>query len=174
MALPSPTTSGYVADGGELSVTVSAAMVTAISELTTAEDIVFNNVRSFRPVEQPERTTRSNRVTAGIIAGTSANKGHYVYDLILVDDEFLGAAGEHGTDLISSCQLLRLVKENEVALGGLTATPAGDSATHMTITLGGEIQVIMASDPDIDADAESEAERTFRITAESRTIAAHG
>lgn len=158
------TANAYIDDSGELIQTVTADMVTAITELSTAEDITANCVRQFATPTRPTRTTRSKRVTTGRLSATTAQDGHYEHDLTIVDDwsaDFDG--GEHGTDNISLYQLYWLAFQAEVAIGPLKVTPAGSDAGMTQWSLGGAIHVLDCPPPNVNADAQEENEVTIRL-----------
>ncbi len=170
------TINAYVADQGEVEVTLSAGNVSAIAAFTTAEAIVIDGaVRSFKRTNNPERTTTSMRVTGDTTPITVTNNTvpHETWELVLVDDYHSGAAGEWGTDDLSAVEIfLELLKARQ-APGALKCTPAGGTSANIETTLA-DPQVLSVSEPEINADATEPATVTVMLSASSSTKAAHG
>lgn len=170
------TINAYVADQGEVEVTISAGNVTAIAAFTTAEAIIIDGaVRSFKRTNNPERTTTSMRVTGDTTPITSTNNtiSHETWELVLVDDYHSGAAGEWGTDDLSAVEIFRELWVARQAPGALKCTPGGGTTTNIETTLA-DPQVLSVSEPEIDADSTEPATVTVMLSASSSSKAAHG
>lgn len=170
------TINSYVADQGEVEITISAGNVSAIAAFTTAESIIIDGaVRSFKRTNNPERTTTSMRVTGDTTPITVTNNTipHETWELVLVDDYHSGAAGEWGTDDLSAVEIFREFFIARVAPGGLKCTPAGGAAANIETTLA-DVAVLSVSEPDIDADSTEPAVVTVMLSASASTKAAHG
>lgn len=170
------TINSYVADQGEVEVTISAGNVTAIAAFTTAESVVIDGVvRKFERTNNPERTTTSMRVTGDTtpIAVTNSTVEHETWTLEIVDDYYSGAAGEWGTDDLAAVEIfLELFNARETP-GGFKCTPAGGGAANIEITLA-DAEVLSVSKPVIDADSTAPATVTVMLSASSSSEAAHG
>ncbi len=170
------TANAYVADQGEVEITISAGNVSAIAAFTTAESIIIDGaVRSFKRSNNPERTTTSMKVTGDTvpIAVTSNTIEHETWELILVDDYYSGAAGEWGTDDLAAVEIFQEFFKARETPGAIKCTPAGGASANMEITLV-DAEVVSVGRPEIDADSTSPATVTIMLTASSSTIAAHG
>ena len=170
------TINSYVADQGEVEITISAGNVSAIAAFTTAESIILDGaVRSFKRTNNPERTTTSMRVTGDTtpIVVTNNTIPHETWELVLVDDYHSGAAGEWGTDDLSAVEIFRELFTAREAPGGLKCTPAGGSAANIETTLA-DPAILSVSEPDIDADSTEPATVTVMISASASSKAAHG
>jgi len=173
------TNNHYVGDNAELTIAISASNVANLATFTTAETIVLWGVlRKAEETTSQRRTHEETRVTGCPEAPiTYSNKqlGKVVWTLTLVDDYFKGETGEWGTDGLTSWEIFNafftnLVNEDP---GGITITPAGNLATHITHTLVNP-KVVFVSRPGGDADATKINEYTVEIGADSTTQAVHG
>jgi hypothetical protein len=170
------TINSYVADQGEVEVTISAGNVTAIAAFTTAEAIVIDGaVRSFKRTNNPERTTSSMRVTGDTTPITSTNNTipHETWELVLVDDYHLGLAGEWGTDDLSAVEIFLELFKARQAPGAFKCTPAGGGSANIETTLA-DPSVLSVSEPEINADSTEPATVTVMLSASSSSKAAHG
>jgi hypothetical protein len=169
------TINAFVADQGEVAITISAANVSAIAAFTTAEEIVIDGaVRSFERTNNPERSVESTRVTGSttpiVTAGDTVP--HETWELVLVDDYHEGAAGEWGTDLLAAVEIFEELFAARQDPGGLQCTPAGGATGDIETTLVAP-RIVAVGQPVIDADATVPATVTVLIAAESHTSAAH-
>lgn len=171
------TINSYSTAQGELEVTLSAGNVSAIAAFTTAESIVIDGVlRSFRRTNNPERPVSETRVTGSDTPITIAGRiiPREMWELVLVDDYFLGAAGEWGTDDLSAVEIFRELFIAREQPGGLKCTPAGGASANIEITLT-DPEIVAVGLPEIDADSEDQvATVTIMISASGHTTAAHG
>lgn len=171
------TANAYIADRGELKITISAADVTAIAAFTTAESITLDGaVVSFIQTTIPSRDVVEQRVTGSGTPITIARDtvGREGWTLVLVDDYFLGAAGEWGTDLLSAVEIFQEFFTARREISALKITPAGSTSTYLTITLDDPIEVLSISPPETNANSTAVATRTVILSAPSHTEAAHG
>lgn len=170
------TANAYVPDQGEVEITISAGNVTAIAALTTAEAIIIDGaVRSFKRTNNPERPVVSTKVTGSTtpitIVGDTLE--HELWELVLVDDYYSGAAGEWGTDSLAAVEIFKEFFEARETPGGLKCTPAGGGSANIEITLV-DAEILSVGLPDIDADQDGPAQVVVTLSSSSHTTAAHG
>lgn len=166
----------YVADQGEVTITLSAANVSAIAAFTTAEQIILDGVvRSFRRTNNPERSVESTNVTGDDdpIVTVGKTVPHEEWELMVVDDYHSGQAGEWGTDNLSGVEIfLELFKAKEDP-GGFSCTPNGGNTGDIETTLVNP-KIKAVGEPEINADANgSVAVVPILISAEKSTKATH-
>ncbi len=169
------TINDYISDGGELEITISAADVAAMTELTTAEDIDLSGTLRRLTETQPEsRPVSEVWVTgdASPLSNTSNKTTTSTWQVVLVDDYYKGAAGEWGTDLLAAVEIFNAFYDNNRQISALLATPAGGSTGDIQVTLV-NCNVNQRAHPIIDADANSPNEITFEMRVESFSEAAH-
>lgn len=159
---------------GEVAIVVSAADVTALAALTTAETIVIDGVvKSFKRTGDPERNVESVRVTGDTtpIISVQDTVDHEIWELVIVDDEGGGGTGEWGTDTLTAVELIKAYYDARRAIP-IKVTPAGGATGDTQHTLN-NAEVIMFGKPEIDADSTSLGMRTIRFASASSTEAAH-
>ena len=169
------TINAYTPDQGSLVVTVSAADVTAMSELTTAEALTLDT--AVRKLEETSPRTREHTevyVTGSIspILTMSDHLSATTWTLIIVDDYSLGSAGEIGTDLLTAVEIFQAYMDNGRPIDDVAVTPAG-SATGMIETTLATVEVKSITHPMTDADATAPNEVTIVFIVESYTKATH-
>lgn len=171
------TINSYVADAGEVEVTISADNVTAVAAFSTAESIIIDGaVRSFRRTNQPQRSVVHTKVTGDVdpIVTRSENKTEgELWELVLIDDYFSGAAGEWGTDDLAAAEIFIELDAAGEDPGGLKCTPAGGAAANIEITLANP-KLLGWTTPEINADNDAPNEITVFLAADGHTRAAHG
>jgi hypothetical protein len=169
------TINAFVPNRGDLRVTISAAAVTAIAGLTTAEAISIKGVlRTFERSNNPARPVESQRVSGhakplSFVGGIEETE---TWKIVILDDKSKGAAGEWGTDNLSAVDIFRWHLDAEIPLGGLAATPAGSATGMIEYSLQSPIDVISVSVPKIDADAKKADEIEIVVSCPSHTPAA--
>jgi hypothetical protein len=169
------TINAYVPDRGEIVVTVSAADVAAMSELTTAEALTLDT--AVRKLEETAPKTREH--TEVYVTGSndpiltmSAKGSATTWTLTLVDDYSSGAAGEIGTDLLAAVEIFQAYFDNARTMVDIAVTPAGSASPMIETTLT-NAEVKSITHPMIDADATAPNEVTIILLVESFVKAAH-
>jgi hypothetical protein len=167
----------YVADQGEVEVTLSAANVAASAALTTAEAIIIDGaVRAFRRTNSPQRSLVFTKVTGDqdpISTRSGGKQEGELWELVLTDDYYSGAAGEWGTDDLAAVEIFLALDNANQDPGGLKCTPAGGATTNVEITLTNP-KLLGVGVPEINADATNPAEVIVYFGADGHTEAAHG
>lgn len=171
------TANAYVSDLGEVEVTISSGNVSAVSGLTTAEAIVIDGaVRSFMRTNTPQKAVSRMNVIGDvtpIVTRSGRVQEEELWELVLVDDYFSGAAGEWGTDTLSATEIFMLLSDNDEDPGGLKATPAGGTAAHIEITLTNP-KLLGYDLPKVDADSVDPEVVKIYFACSGHTRAAHG
>lgn len=170
------TANSYVSDQGELVLTVSAAAVAAMTELTTAEALVFDYV--LRKLEETSPKTReySEIYVTGDntpIKTMSSKQSATEWTLTIVDDYSSGGTPElGGTPYITAVEVMQAYMDNSFTIEDLACTPAGGDTGDIETTLV-NVDVKSITHPPIDADATTPQEVTIMLVVESYTKAAH-
>lgn len=171
------TINAYISDLGEVEVTLSAGNITAVAAFTTAESIVIDGaVRTFQRTNSPKKSSSRMNVTGDttpIVTRSSRIQEEELWELVLVDDYFSGAAGEWGTDDLSAVEIFYELFANNEDPGGLKCTPAGGSAANIEITLV-DCRLLGVDPPVIDADSTDPQTVKVYFACSSHTRAAHG
>lgn len=171
------TANAYVSDLGEVEVTISSGNVSAVSGLTTAEAIVIDGaVRNFMRTNTPQKAVSRMNVIGDvtpIVTRSGRVQEEELWELVLVDDYFVGAAGEWGTDTLSATEIFMLLSDNDEDPGGLKATPAGGTAAHIEITLTNP-KLLGYDLPKVDADSVDPEVVKIYFACSGHTRAAHG
>jgi hypothetical protein len=171
------TINAYVSDLGEVEVTLNAGNVAAVAAFTTAESIVIDGaVRTFQRTNSPKKASSRMNVTGDttpIVTRSGRIQEEELWELVLVDDYFSGAAGEWGTDDLSAVEIFRELLAANQDPGGIKCTPAGGSAAHIEITLVTP-RLLGVDVPKIDADSTDPEVVKVYLAAEGHTVAAHG
>ena len=172
------TTNSYNSGLGELAFTTTAADVTALAALTTAETIVIDGaVVKFEEVTGQARPA-SDLHTLGDREPINAMSDHVnssVWELTLVDDYHAGLAGEWGTDLLSAVELFRAYFDATPrrAISDLAVTPAGGATGDIETTLKAPIKILSISEPKADANSSQDEMIVIRLSSSGKTKAAH-
>lgn len=170
------TDNSYVSDQGEMVLTVSAAAVAAVAELTTAEALTFDIV--LRKLEETAPKTREYSevfVTGAItpIKTMSSKQSATEWTLTIIDDYSSGGAGElGGIPYITAVEVMQAYMDTPFTIEDLACTPAGGAAGDIETTLV-NVDVKSVTHPPIDADATNPQEVTVMLVVESYTKAAH-
>jgi hypothetical protein len=169
------TINAYTPDTGEVVVTVSAADVAAMSELTTAQPLSI--VTALRKLE--ETTPRTREHTEVYVTGSTSpiltmsdHLSATTWTLVIIDDYSLGLAGEIGTDTLSAVEIFQAYFDNGRPIADVAITPAGGASPMIETTLA-NVEVKSITHPMIDADATAPNEVTIVFIVESFTKAAH-
>lgn len=170
------TINSYVGDAGEITVSVTAADVTAIAAFTTAEAITIDGaVRKFEET-QPKTREFTRTYVAGdnsspiITASTKESESQWT--LTVLDDYSKGSAGEWGTDLLSAYEIFWEFFKAKREISQITFTPAGSTTGMIESTLT-NIDVISMPHPMLDADVTDPQEAEIQLIVENYTKAAH-
>jgi hypothetical protein len=171
------TVNAYVPDHGEITVSLTADDVTAITEITTEEVMTLDiAVRKFE-----ETTPRTKEYSEIYVTGSnlpiktiSTKVNATVWTLTLVDDYSLGLAGElGGTPWLTAIKLFELFFNNNRAISQMTVTPAGSGTANIETTLV-NIDIQTIPHPMVDSENNAPNEISITLVVESFTKAAHG
>lgn len=169
------TVNAYVPDQGEVAITLSAANITAIAAFTTAQRIVLSGVvRSFRRTNNPELSMEEVRVTGDIepIVVVGRTMPAEQWELIIVDDESLGEAGEWGTDALAAVEIFHELLGAREHPTSMDVTPAGPETGAIMYTLA-DTKIRAAGIPEANADGTRPNEITIMIAASGHAKSAH-
>lgn len=171
------TINGYISDLGEVEVTLNSANVAAVAAFTTAESIIIDGaVRSFQRTNSPKKAASRMNVTGDttpIVTRSNRIQEEELWELVLVDDYFSGAAGEWGTDDLAAVEIFYELFANNQDPGGLKCTPGGGSSANIEITLV-DVRLLGVDPPVIDADSTEPQTVKVYFACSSHTRAAHG
>lgn len=171
------TINAYISDLGEVEVTLSAGNISAVSAFTTAESILLDGVvRTFQRTNSPKKASSRTNVTGDttpIVLRSSRIQEEELWELVIVDDYFSGAAGEWGTDDLSAVEIFYELLANDQDPGGLKCTPAGGSSANIEITLV-DCRLLGVDPPTIDADSVVAQTVKIYFACSSHSRAAHG
>ena len=171
------TINAYVPDHGEITVTITAADVIAITELTTDEVMTLDvAVRKFE-----ETTPRTKEYSEIYVTGSttpiktiSTKINATVWTLTLVDDYSLGLTGElGGTPWLTAVNLFELFFNNNRVISAMTVTPAGSGTAAIETTLT-NVDVQTIPHPMVDSESNAPNEVSITLVVESFAKAAHG
>ena len=168
------TVNSYIADQGELVLTVDAVL-TAIAYFTTAEDIILDGVLRKLEETSPKQRDYSEVYVTGDnspIKTMSSKQTSTEWSLTIVDDYSAGLTGEWGTDNLHAVEMFQQIFENSLVIGALSCTPAGGATGDIETTLT-NVDVKSIAHPSIDADATNPNEVVIMLVVESYTKAAH-
>ena len=169
------TANSYVADQGEVVVTLSAANIVAVTAFTTAESITLDGaVRAFRRTNNPELPVAETKVTGDTspIVTAGKTKPAEQWELVLIDDYSEGAAGEWGTDSLSAYEIFWELFSNSQHPDAIECTQAGGATGDIETTLTNP-KLKAVGHAEINADSTTPAETTIMLVSETHTKAAH-
>lgn len=175
--MPDKTANSYIADQGELIVTIPQGEVDLLTAVTTAEALTFDYV--LRKLEETSPKTREYSevfVTGDItpIKTMSSKQTATEWTLTIVDDYSSGGTPElGGTPYITAVEVFQDYMDNSVVMSDLALTPAGGTAGDIETTLV-NVDVKSITHPPIDADSTNPQEVVIMLVVESYTKAAHG
>jgi len=169
------TINAYVADQGEVAITLSAANISAIAAFTTAEEIVIDGaVISFQRTNDPELAVIEEYVTGDddpvLLVGKQLPGG--IWELMLLDDYHEGAAGEWGTDNLAAVEIFEELLAAKQHPTALQCTPAGGATGDIETSLVAP-KVVSVGQPVIDANSSEGAKVRVLIRASGHTKASH-
>lgn len=171
------TINAYISDLGEVEVTLSAGNVAAVAAFTTAESIIIDGtVRTFQRTNSPKKASSRTNVTGDttpVVLRSSRIQEEELWELVLVDDYFSGAAGEWGTDDLSAVEIFYELLANNQDPSALKCTPAGGSSANIEITLV-DVRLLGVDPPAIDADSVDAQTCKIYFACASHSRAAHG
>ena len=174
--MPEKTANSYVSDQGEMVVTISAAAVAAVTELTTAEALIFDYV--LRKLEETSPKTReySELFVTGSnspIKTMSSKQTATEWTLTIVDDYSSGGTPElGGVPYITAVEVMQAFMDTPFTIEDVACTPAGGAAGDIETTLV-NVDVKSVTHPPLDADSTTPQEITIMLVVESYTKAAH-
>lgn len=169
------TVNAFIADQGEVAITLSAANITAIAAFTTAEEIVIDGaVVSFKRTNDPELPFVEEYVTGDddpiILAGKQSPAE--MWELILIDDYHEGAAGEWGTDNLAAVEIFEELRAARQHPSAFQCTPAGGATGDIETTLETP-KIVAVGQPEIDANSNQAAKVRILIRSANHSNAAH-